>query len=90
MECAECGGSRWKTVDSRRTKSWIRRRKDCLTCGYRMTTRERPVGDWMLLEDEIARLNGMLVDAGLAEKAVERAVESLRAIKEANEYMTEG
>ncbi len=46
MRCPSCGFSESKVVDSRPTEddTSIRRRRECLECGYRFTTYER-LGD---------------------------------------------
>jgi len=43
MNCPSCGTSESKVVDSRSVEEGtsIRRRRECLTCGYRFTTYER-------------------------------------------------
>lgn len=43
MKCPQCGSLKDKVVDSRQSKDGtvIRRRRECLECGYRFTTYER-------------------------------------------------
>ena len=43
MNCPSCGTSESKVVDSRSVEEGvsIRRRRECLACGYRFTTYER-------------------------------------------------
>ncbi len=43
MRCPQCGSLRDKVVDSRQSKDGtvIRRRRECIDCGYRFTTYER-------------------------------------------------
>ena len=43
MQCIKCGHLKDKVVDSREAKSSlaIRRRRECLNCGYRFTTYEQ-------------------------------------------------
>ncbi len=43
MKCPQCGSFKDKVVDSRQSKDGtvIRRRRECLECGYRFTTYER-------------------------------------------------
>ncbi len=43
MKCPKCGSLNDKVVDSRQSKDGtvIRRRRECLECGYRFTTYER-------------------------------------------------
>jgi len=42
MRCPKCGSSADKVIDSRQSRdsSSIRRRRECLSCGYRFTTYE--------------------------------------------------
>lgn len=40
MKCPECGFEDSKVVDSRPTDSRIRRRRECIQCGFRFTTYE--------------------------------------------------
>lgn len=40
MKCPECGFEDSKVVDSRPTDSRIRRRRECIKCGFRFTTYE--------------------------------------------------
>ncbi len=40
LKCPECGYIDSKVVDSRPTDSRIRRRRECINCGYRFTTYE--------------------------------------------------
>lgn len=40
MNCTECGG-RTKVLESRMvSEGWLRRRRECLVCEHRFTTRE--------------------------------------------------
>lgn len=41
MECPDCGHAESRVVDSRESGDSIRRRRECLGCGYRYTTFER-------------------------------------------------
>ena len=43
MKCPQCGSLNDKVIDSRQSKDGtvIRRRRECLDCGYRFTTYER-------------------------------------------------
>jgi len=43
LKCPQCGSLRDKVVDSRQSKDGtvIRRRRECIDCGYRFTTYER-------------------------------------------------
>ncbi len=43
MKCPQCGSLSDKVIDSRQSKDGtvIRRRRECLECGYRFTTYER-------------------------------------------------
>ncbi|XJS11322.1 transcriptional regulator NrdR [Aerococcaceae bacterium WGS1372] len=41
MECPKCHSQSLKVVDSRPTDDTIRRRRECLNCGYRFNTHER-------------------------------------------------
>lgn len=38
--CPKCSSTRWSTVDSRKDKNFIRRRKECRKCAHRVTTFE--------------------------------------------------
>ena len=41
MHCPKCGSENIKTLDTRPTKNnQIRRRKECIDCHYRFSTRE--------------------------------------------------
>src|SRR5438128_7305932 len=42
MRCPKCGSRDYKVIDSRQSRdsSSIRRRRQCLSCGYRFTTYE--------------------------------------------------
>lgn len=40
MKCPECGYNDSKVVDSRPTDNKIRRRRECISCGFRFTTYE--------------------------------------------------
>ena len=44
MRCPKCGSRDDKVIDSRQSRdsSSIRRRRQCLSCGYRFTTYETP------------------------------------------------
>lgn len=54
MKCGVCGGES-RVVDSRETKGWIRRRRECERCGARWTTFEMP-GEEMETVRKIRRL----------------------------------
>lgn len=41
MECPKCHNHSLKVIDSRPTDDSIRRRRECLNCGYRFNTHER-------------------------------------------------
>lgn len=40
MKCPECGCEESKVIDSRPTENKVRRRRECISCGYRFTTYE--------------------------------------------------
>ena len=40
MRCPECGDEESKVIDSRPTENKVRRRRECIRCGYRFTTYE--------------------------------------------------
>ena len=42
MNCPKCQVANTKVVDSRAIGSCIRRRRECVACGYRFSTYERP------------------------------------------------
>lgn len=58
MQCPNCGGENFRTIDSRRAKAHIRRRRECETCGTRFTTKEVVAG-----EKEIVRVLSPSQDA---------------------------
>ena len=41
MICPSCGNEELKVIDSRAQANTIKRRRECLSCGYRFTTFER-------------------------------------------------
>lgn len=41
LECRSCGGRRFEVTHTRRVIDAILRRRRCLQCGQRLTTRER-------------------------------------------------
>lgn len=41
MKCRECGSAETKVMESRELEDAIRRRRQCLSCGFRFTTYER-------------------------------------------------
>ncbi|WP_425487196.1 hypothetical protein [Nitratireductor arenosus] len=43
LHCPACGKRPFKTIDSRPTRAGVRRRKECVSCSYRMTTIETMV-----------------------------------------------
>lgn len=40
MKCPECGHDDSKVIDSRPTENKVRRRRECIKCGFRFTTYE--------------------------------------------------
>ena len=40
MKCPECGCEESKVIDSRPTENKVRRRRECIQCGFRFTTYE--------------------------------------------------
>lgn len=40
MKCLECGCEESKVIDSRPTENKVRRRRECINCGFRFTTYE--------------------------------------------------
>lgn len=42
MECIYCSNKKSKVIDKRNSKKEIRRRRECLKCGKRFTTYEKP------------------------------------------------
>ena len=40
MRCPECGCEESKVIDSRPTENKVRRRRECINCGFRFTTYE--------------------------------------------------
>ncbi|MGN1423822.1 MAG: transcriptional regulator NrdR [Oscillospiraceae bacterium] len=40
MRCPECGCEESKVIDSRPTENRVRRRRECINCGFRFTTYE--------------------------------------------------
>lgn len=40
MKCPECGCEESKVIDSRPTENKVRRRRECMDCGFRFTTYE--------------------------------------------------
>ena len=40
MKCPECGCEESKVIDSRPTENKVRRRRECISCGFRFTTYE--------------------------------------------------
>lgn len=40
MKCPECGCEESKVIDSRPTENKVRRRRECINCGFRFTTYE--------------------------------------------------
>ena len=56
IHCSECSGES-AVIDSRPSKTGIiRRRRQCLNCGYRWTTMEINEIDFDLLDDAITNL----------------------------------
>ncbi len=51
MRCPSCGRGEDRVVDSREVEGGaaVRRRRECLSCGYRFTTIERGVGTGLLV-----------------------------------------
>lgn len=51
MRCPSCGEGEDRVVDSREVESGaaVRRRRECLACGYRFTTLERSIGAGLLV-----------------------------------------
>lgn len=51
MRCPSCGGGEDRVVDSREIEGGaaVRRRRECLGCGYRFTTLERSIGAGLLV-----------------------------------------
>jgi len=41
MKCPQCGHEDSKVIDSRDVNETVRRRRECLSCGFRFTTHER-------------------------------------------------
>ena len=41
MKCPHCGYEDSKVIDSRDVNETVRRRRECLGCGFRFTTHER-------------------------------------------------
>jgi transcriptional repressor NrdR len=58
MKCPKCGADRDKVVNSRPVAAGaaIRRRRLCLACGHRYTTREEPVALPLMVQKRDARL----------------------------------
>jgi transcriptional repressor NrdR len=53
MNCPYCGGQEARVIDSRGLDEGVRRRRKCLTCGFRFTTYERiqPHGIFVIKKD---------------------------------------
>ena len=53
MNCPNCQQTDFKVVDSREVEDGIRRRRECLGCGYRFTTYERiqPTAVYVIKKD---------------------------------------
>ena len=49
MLCLYCGSDNLKVLDTTDIKNGIRRRRECLSCGERFTTYERPVAPVLML-----------------------------------------
>src|SRR3990170_1539139 len=51
MRCSKCGCEEDKVIDSRTSRegSTIRRRRECLACGYRFTTYEEIANEVLLV-----------------------------------------
>jgi transcriptional repressor NrdR len=41
VKCPRCTAADTKVIDSREVREGVRRRRECVACGYRFTTRER-------------------------------------------------
>jgi len=54
MKCPYCGHDDSKVIDSRNVHDGIRRRRQCLKCGFRFTTQERlqPVSLFVIKKDK--------------------------------------
>lgn len=53
MNCPSCRQNDFRVVDSREVEDGIRRRRECLSCGYRFTTYERiqPTAVYVIKKD---------------------------------------
>ena len=73
MRCPKCGGDDDKVLDSRaaRAGAAIRRRRECLTCGYRFTTYEEIDRDEVLVVKADGRRETF--DRSKVDKAIRRA-----------------
>ena len=64
MYCTKCGNDQFKVTDSRNVGQQIRRRRECLQCGERITTyettREREVQEMQEIKNKIAEYNSVL------------------------------
>ena len=65
MKCPRCKTGQTAVIDKRTRDAQNRRRRECLECGYRFTTKEVPVERW----EEIGLLYGALLNARGAAKA---------------------
>ena len=74
MKCPKCGADRDRVVDSRAVQAGaaIRRRRLCLACGHRFTTRESPVGEILMVQKRDGRLEPF--DKRKLQQSIEHAV----------------
>lgn len=74
MKCPKCGEDRDKVVDSRAVGGGtaVRRRRLCLACGHRYTTREQAVGQVLMVQKRDGRLETF--DKGKLRRSIDHAI----------------
>jgi transcriptional repressor NrdR len=92
MNCPSCGYHDSKVTDSREINDGIRRRRECLECGYRFTTYERfqPSGFFVIKKDQRREeFNRNKLLAGLRKACEKRPLPSGTAEKIADDIEAE-
>ncbi len=73
MRCTECKKGDTKVIDSRDDEKTIRRRRECLTCGYRFTTYEKIELPAIRIEKRDGRIENY--DCGKIKSGILRSLE---------------
>jgi transcriptional repressor NrdR len=75
MKCPECGDIEDKVIETRESRDghYIRRRRECLKCGKRFTTYEKPEGIHLMVIKKDGRREEFDIDK--VKKGLYRAVE---------------